>query len=80
MGIPAGNSYVRIPRSKSATMRVLLETVQRGSRYCTGGVIPIEKALRLADKFAHDRCQSVETCLEQGTWTREQYTDHVPGQ
>lgn len=51
--IPAGHSYVRIPRSKSATMRVLLETVQRGSRYWTGGVIPIEKALRLADKFAH---------------------------
>jgi hypothetical protein len=50
--IPAGNSYVRIPRSKSATMRVLLETVQRGSRYWTGGVIPMEKALRLADKFA----------------------------
>lgn len=50
--IPTGNSYVRIPRSKSATMRVLLETVQRGSRYWTGGVISIEKALRLADKFA----------------------------
>jgi hypothetical protein len=50
--IPAGSAYVRIPRSKSAAMRILLETVQRGSRYWIGGVIPIDKALRLADKFA----------------------------
>jgi hypothetical protein len=51
--LPPGTSYVRIPRSKSATQRVILEIVQRGSRYWTSGVIPIEKALRLADKFAH---------------------------
>lgn len=50
--LPAGTSYVRIPRSKSATLRVILETVERGSRYWTGGVIPAEKALRLAEKFA----------------------------
>lgn len=50
--VPAGYSYVRIPRSKSAAMRLILETVQRGSRYWTGGVIPIGKAMRLADKFA----------------------------
>ena len=50
--IPAGNSFVRIPRSKAAAMRLLLETVQRGSRYWTGGVIPTDKALRLAEKFA----------------------------
>ncbi len=50
--IPAGDSSVRIPRSKSAAMRLILETVQRGSRYWTGGVIPTEKAMRLADKFA----------------------------
>ncbi|MHB8256274.1 MAG: hypothetical protein ACYDHY_03690 [Acidiferrobacterales bacterium] len=29
-----------------------METVQHGSRHWTGGVIPIEKALRLAEKFA----------------------------
>lgn len=51
--LPTGSSYVRIPRSKSAAMRVILETVQRGSRYWTGGVIPIAKAMPLADKFAH---------------------------
>lgn len=51
--LPAGSSYVRIPRSKSAAMRAILETVQRGSRYWTGGVIPITKAMTLADKFAH---------------------------
>ena len=50
--IPAGNSPIRIPRSKAAAMRLLLETVQRGSRYWTGGVLPTEKALRLAEKFA----------------------------
>ncbi len=51
--IPAGTSYVRIPRSKSAGMRLILETVQRGTRYWAGGVIPIEKSMRLAHKFAH---------------------------
>lgn len=51
--IPAGTSYVRIPRSKTATMRILLETVQRGSRYWTGDVIDISKAISLAEKFAH---------------------------
>lgn len=51
--IPAGSSYVRIPRSKAAAMRLILETVQRGSRYWTGGVISTAKALGLAEKFAH---------------------------
>jgi len=50
---PFGESYVRIPRSKAAAMRLLLETVQRGSRYWTGGTIPTHKALSLAEKFAH---------------------------
>ncbi|MCY0873262.1 MAG: hypothetical protein OWQ56_11315, partial [Acidithiobacillus caldus] len=50
--IPASTSPIRIPRSKAAAMRLLLETVQRGSRYWTGGVIPTDKALRLAEKFA----------------------------
>ncbi|MEY2341992.1 hypothetical protein AB4090_07755 [Acidithiobacillus sp. IBUN Pt1247-S3] len=49
--LPAGTSPLRIPRSKSATMRLLLETVQRGSRYWTGGTLPTHKALRLAEKF-----------------------------
>ncbi|MBU2790992.1 hypothetical protein HF288_05680 [Acidithiobacillus caldus] len=50
--IPAGTSPIRIPRSKAATLRLLLETVQRGSRYWTGGIIPTHKALHLAEKFA----------------------------
>ena len=50
--IPAGTSPLRIPRSKAAAMRLLLETVQRGSRYWTGGVLPTHKAIRLAEKFA----------------------------
>lgn len=39
--IPTGTSYVRIPLSKRAAMRVILETVQRGSRYWIGGTVPI---------------------------------------
>lgn len=50
--IPVGTSPLRIPRSKAAAMRLLLETVQRGSRYWTGGVLPTAKAIRLAEKFA----------------------------
>ena len=50
--IPAGQSYVRIPSSKRAAMRVILETVQRGSRYWTGGVVAPDKALGFADKMA----------------------------
>ena len=49
---PPGTSYVRLLRFKAATMPILLGTVQHGSRHWTGGVIPIEKALRLAEKFA----------------------------
>jgi hypothetical protein len=50
--IPTGTSYVRIPLSKRAAMRVILETVQRGSRYWIGGTVPIEKALAFATKMA----------------------------
>lgn len=50
--VPAGTSYVKIPISKRAAMRVLLETVQRGSRcWLTGSITP-EKAQRFADKMA----------------------------
>lgn len=50
--IPEGKSYVAIARSKSATMRRLLETVERGSRYWTSGVVSLDKAEALAAKFA----------------------------
>ena len=50
--IPPGTSYVRIPRSKSAAMRLILEITQRGSRYWTGGTISTQKAMRLSEKFA----------------------------
>ncbi|MBZ0106195.1 MAG: hypothetical protein K8H84_11250 [Sulfuricella denitrificans] len=50
--IPAGLSYVRIPKSKRATMRVILETVQRGSRYWIGGMISVAKAEQFASKMA----------------------------
>lgn len=50
--IPAGQSYVRIPKSKCATMRILLETVERGSRYWIGGTISITKAALFAHKMA----------------------------
>ena len=49
---PSGASYVRIPSSKAACLRVLLETVERGSRHWTGGTVHVDKALQLADKFA----------------------------
>ncbi|MDM0076877.1 hypothetical protein QTH90_20885 [Variovorax sp. J2P1-59] len=49
---PSGTSYVRIPSSKAACLRVLLETVERGSRHWTGGTVHVDKALQLADKFA----------------------------
>lgn len=51
--IPEGCSYVRIACSKSATMRLILETVQRGSRYWTSGIVALEKkAEGMANKFA----------------------------
>lgn len=48
---PPGASYVRIPSSKAACLRVLLETVERGSRHWTAGTVHVDKALQLADKF-----------------------------
>lgn len=50
--VPAGTSYVKIPATKRAAMRILLETVQRGSRYWTGGEIAPGKALNFAQKMA----------------------------
>lgn len=50
--VPAGTSYVKIPMSKRAAMRVILETVQRGSRFWSTGTVPPEKALRFAAKMA----------------------------
>lgn len=49
--VPKGYSYVKIPCSKRATMRLLLEVVQRGSRYWASGVVPLGKALGFADKM-----------------------------
>lgn len=50
--VPAGTSYVKIPISKRAAMRVILETVQRGSRYWNAGTVTPEKALHFAGKMA----------------------------
>lgn len=50
--VPAGTSYVKIPVSKRAAMRVILETVQRGSRYWCAGRVHPEKALGFAEKMA----------------------------
>lgn len=50
--VPAGTSYVKIPATKRAAMRVILETVQRGSRYWIAGDVHPDKALRFADKMA----------------------------
>jgi hypothetical protein len=50
--VPAGTSYVKIAVSKRAAMRVILETVQRGSRHWSTGTVPPEKALRFAAKMA----------------------------
>ncbi|MDD5387949.1 MAG: hypothetical protein PHD37_01285 [Gallionellaceae bacterium] len=50
--VPAGAAYVKIPNSKRAAMRVILETAQRGSRYWSAGTVPPEKALRFAEKMA----------------------------
>ena len=50
--VPVGTSYVRIPISKRAAMRVILETVQRGNRYWSTGTVTPEKALRFAAKMA----------------------------
>ena len=68
--IPAGDSYVRIARSKSATMRLILETVQRGSRYWTGGIIAPDKALRLADKFAS--LYATDASQSKRSWNKSQ--------
>ena len=50
---PMGTSYVRIPVTKSACMRLLLELVQRGYRYATWGLVSTERAPMLADRFAN---------------------------
>jgi hypothetical protein len=50
--VPAGTHYVRIPNSKRAAMRILLETVQRGSRYWLSGTVAVGKALGFAEKMA----------------------------
>lgn len=50
--VPAGSSFVRIPVSKRACMRILLETVQRGSSYWCAGRVSPDKALGFADKMA----------------------------
>ncbi len=50
--VPAGTSYVKIPMSKRAAMRVLLETVQRGCRFWCAGRVHPEKALGFAEKMA----------------------------
>jgi len=64
--IPAGLSYMRIPKSKRATMRILLETVERGSRYWIGGMIPAAKA----EQFAHKMAQRYHTDASQATRAR----------
>jgi hypothetical protein len=64
--IPAGHSYVRIPRSKRAAMRVILETVERGSRYWIGGTIVPSKA----ERFAHKMAQRYHTDASQATRAR----------
>lgn len=50
--VSAGTSYVKIPNRKRAAMRVILETVQRGSRYWLAGEVAPEKALGFAEKMA----------------------------
>jgi len=50
--VPAGTSYVRIPSTKRAAMRIVLETVQRGSRYWTAGTVTPEKALAFSERMA----------------------------
>ena len=50
--VPAGPAYVKSPVSQRAAMRVILETVQRGSRHWSTGTVPPEKALRFAAKMA----------------------------
>jgi len=49
---PAGQSYVRIPSSRAACMRILLEIVERGSCYWASGTVSPDKATALAEKFA----------------------------
>ncbi len=46
-----GADYLRIPVNKTATMRLLLELVQRGNTRWTAGTIPFAKAEALALKF-----------------------------
>lgn len=50
--VPHGTSYVKIPVSKRAAMRIILETVQRGSFFWAMGHVTAEKALKFADKMA----------------------------
>lgn len=49
---PVDPSYLRIPVNQTATMRLLLEVVQRGSTRWTSGVVHARKAEALALKFA----------------------------
>jgi hypothetical protein len=49
---PVGTSYVPIPVTKTATMRLLVELVQRGYRHGTWGLVARDRALPLAEKFA----------------------------
>jgi hypothetical protein len=49
--VPKGNSYVKIPCSKRAAMRILLEVVQRGSRNWISGTVTADKALAFAQKM-----------------------------
>ncbi len=59
--IPEGSHFVRIPSSKRGTMRIILETVQRGARHWAGGLVPVDKALsfaaRMAELYAADATQ-----------------------
>jgi len=50
--VPEGAHFLRVPCSKRAAMRVVLETVQRGARFWTGGLVPTAKALRFAERMA----------------------------
>lgn len=50
--VPVGISYVKIAISKRAAMRLMLETVQRGSRYWIAGAVAPAKALKFAQKMA----------------------------
>ncbi|RXZ43124.1 hypothetical protein EBB06_10915 [Crenobacter cavernae] len=50
--MPKGAHFLRIPASKTACLRVLLETLQRGSYCWCSGCVPAAKAVAFADKLA----------------------------